>query len=113
MSVKAGSVIRGFLSKDPNERLGFSNEHWFSGIMNHAFFSSIDWEALERKQLISPYVPTMKDERDLVNFPPEFTDEPVDFTSPEDQGIIQNIDQSEFEGFEYVNALLLSAEDAV
>lgn len=49
---------------------------------------------------------------DLANFPPEFTDEPVHLT-PDDERIIEKIDQSEFEGFEYVNPLLMSLEDCV
>ena len=43
---------------------------------------------------------------DLANFPPEFTDEPVRLT-PDDTGLIDRIDQSEFDGFEYINPLLL------
>lgn len=49
---------------------------------------------------------------DLANFPPEFTDEPVHLT-PDDESVIGKIDQSEFEGFEYVNPLLMSLEDCV
>jgi hypothetical protein len=49
---------------------------------------------------------------DLANFPPEFTDEPVHLT-PDDERVIEKIDQSEFEGFEYVNPLLMSLEDCV
>lgn len=49
---------------------------------------------------------------DLANFPPEFTDEPVHLT-PDDERIIEKIDQTEFEGFEYVNPLLMSLEDCV
>ena len=33
--------------------------------------------------------------------------------TPDDAGIIGKIDQTEFEGFEYVNPLLMSAEDVV
>ena len=47
------------------------------------------------------------------NFPTDFTDEPVIFTPPEDPEIIEKIDQSEFDGFEYVNPLLMSAAEVV
>jgi len=67
---------------------------------------------LEQKQIPPPYRPRLENERDLANFPPEFTDEPVQLT-PDDASIIGKIDQSEFEGFEYVNPLLMSAEDVV
>ena len=54
----------------------------------------------------------LENDKDLTNFPPEFTDEPVQLT-PDDAGVIGRIDQTEFEGFEYVNPLLMSAEDVV
>ena len=111
LSVKAGKIITGFLNKNPKERLGCNSEYGFREIIEHPFFSSIDWEALEQKQINPPYLPTLQDERDLVNFPDEFTKEPVQFTP--DGGNIKDIDQSEFEGFEYVNPLLMSAEEVV
>lgn len=48
----------------------------------------------------------------MTNFPPEFTEEPVNLT-PDDDRIIEKIDQSEFEGFEYVNPLLMTFDDCV
>ena len=38
---------------------------------------------LEQKQVTPPYKPRVETERDLANFPPEFTDEPVQLT-PDD-----------------------------
>ena len=81
-------------------------------IMNHPFFKTIEWELLEGKQITPPYRPRLESDRDLVNFPPEFTDEPVQLT-PDDPGLIGKIDQTEFDGFEYINPLLMSAEDVV
>ena len=75
-------------------------------------FQTIDWALLEQKQIPPPYRPRLESERDLANFPPEFTDEPVHLT-PDDPSVISNIDQTEFDGFEYVNPLLMSAEDVV
>lgn len=46
ISVKAQLVLRGFLNKDPKERLGCSPDSSFNDICNHAFFKSIDWEAV-------------------------------------------------------------------
>ncbi|CAB3230151.1 unnamed protein product [Arctia plantaginis] len=90
LSVKAASVLKGFLNKNPAERLG-CGENGFLDIVNHPFFKSIEWEMLEQKQ---------------------FTDEPVHLT-PDNDTVIADIDQSEFEGFEYVNPLLMSLEDCV
>ncbi|XP_065842586.1 protein kinase C iota type-like [Oscarella lobularis] len=112
ISVKAGSVLKGFLMKVPSERLGCHPQTGFSDITEHQFFRSIDWESLERRQVSPPYRPCGDDRRDVGNFDPQFTSEPLEFT-PDDRRVIEAIDQSEFEGFEYINPLLMSAEDTV
>ncbi|XP_076223091.1 protein kinase C iota type isoform X1 [Nomia melanderi] len=113
LSVKAASVLKGFLCKDPTKRLGCGKRPTaFLDIVAHPFFKAIDWEMLEQKQVTPPYKPRLDSDRDLANFPPEFTDEPVHLT-PDDPRVIDKIDQSEFEGFEYVNPLLMSLEDCV
>ncbi|PZC77509.1 hypothetical protein B5X24_HaOG203222 [Helicoverpa armigera] len=109
LSVKAASVLKGFLNKNPAERLG-CGDSGFLDIVSHPFFKSIEWEMLEQKQVVPPFKPRLEGERDLANFPPEFTDEPVHLT-PDNDTVIADIDQSEFEGFEYVNPLLMSLED--
>lgn len=38
---------------------------------------------LEQKQVTPPYKPRLKSDRDWANFPPEFTDKPVQLT-PDD-----------------------------
>ncbi|XP_014227718.1 atypical protein kinase C-like [Trichogramma pretiosum] len=113
LSVKAASALKGFLNKDPKERLGCgSGVNSFTELMTHPFFKPIDWEQLEQKLITPPYRPRFESDRDLANFPPEFTEEPVLLT-PDDSDEITKIDQSEFEGFEYVNPLLMSQEDCV
>jgi atypical protein kinase C iota type len=68
---------------------------------------------LEQKQIAPPYKPKIADDRiDLEHFDPQFTNEPVQLT-PDDPKVIEKIDQSEFDGFEYVNPLLMSLEDCV
>jgi len=112
LSVKAASILKGFLAKNPADRLGCNRDSGFMEIMTHPFFKTIEWEGLEQKQIPPPYRPRLESERDLANFPPEFTDEPVQLT-PDDHAVIGRIDQTEFDGFEYVNPLLMSAEDKV
>ncbi|XP_063917634.1 atypical protein kinase C isoform X1 [Zophobas morio] len=112
LSVKAANVLKGFLNKNPADRLGCTSHDSFMEITTHPFFKSIDWDLLEQKQIPPPYRPRLDSDRDLANFPPEFTDEPVHLT-PDDPHVIEKIDQSEFEGFEYVNPLLMSLEDCV
>ncbi|KAM8829690.1 protein kinase C zeta type isoform 2-T2 [Synchiropus picturatus] len=112
LSVKAASVLKGFLNKDPKERLGCQVQTGFTDIMLHTFFRSIDWEQLEKKELTPPFKPQISDEYGLENFDTQFTNEPVQLT-PDDEDVIKRIDQSEFEGFEYINPLLLSTEESV
>ncbi|XP_037075048.1 atypical protein kinase C-like isoform X2 [Pollicipes pollicipes] len=112
LSVKACSILKGFLNKNPGERLGCHPETGFQDIVNHPFFKSIDWELLSCRRLVPPYVPPLTGDTDLEYFDPMFTSEPVQLT-PSDPKVIEKIDQSEFEGFEYVNPLLMSLEDCV
>lgn len=48
MNADAQSLILGFLVRDPSTRLGSSNA---SEIKDHAFFRTIDWARLERREL--------------------------------------------------------------
>ncbi|CAH2319994.1 kinase C zeta type isoform X1 [Pelobates cultripes] len=112
LSVKASHVLKGFLCKDPKDRLGCQPHTGFSDIKSHTFFRSIDWDMLEKKQVPTPFKPQIKDDFGLDNFDTQFTSEPVQLT-PDDEDVIKRIDQSEFEGFEYINPLLLSTEETV
>jgi serine/threonine protein kinase len=46
ISVKAQMVLKGFLNKNPQERLGCAPDSSFGDICIHPFFKSIDWEAV-------------------------------------------------------------------
>uniref|UniRef100_A0AAQ4PEM4 protein kinase C n=1 Tax=Gasterosteus aculeatus aculeatus TaxID=481459 RepID=A0AAQ4PEM4_GASAC len=109
LSVKAASVLKGFLNKDPKERLGCQVQTGFIDIKAHTFFRNIDWE---QKEMTPPFKPQITDDYGLENFDTQFTNEPVQLT-PDDADVIKKIDQSEFEGFEYINPLLLSTEESV
>ncbi|XP_016371282.1 protein kinase C zeta type-like isoform X1 [Sinocyclocheilus rhinocerous] len=112
LSVKAASVLKGFLNKDPKERLGCQVQTGFTDIKSHTFFRSIDWDQLEQKQVTPPFKPQITDDYGLDNFDTQFTNEPVQLT-PDDEDVLKRIDQSEFEGFDYINPLLLSNEETV
>ncbi|XP_038110538.1 atypical protein kinase C isoform X3 [Culex quinquefasciatus] len=114
LSVKAASVLKGFLNKNPADRLGCNRDSAFMDIVNHPFFKSIDWEMLAQKEVAPPYIPSFDgcDQDITYHFDPQFTREPAELT-PDDPRVIDKIDQSEFEGFEYVNPLLMSLEDCV
>jgi len=112
LSVKAGSVLKYLLRRDPEERLGCNKEQGFNQIKQHPFFNVLDWDLLEQRQVLPPYIPPLTAEDDLANFDNIFTDETVQLT-PDDAEELARIDQSEFDGFEYINPLLLNKEEAV
>ncbi|KAI1231501.1 hypothetical protein IHE44_0007954 [Lamprotornis superbus] len=92
LSVKASHVLKGFLNKDPKERLGCQPQTGFADIKSHTFFRSIDWDLffereenkLEKKQTTPPFQPQITDDYGLDNFDTQFTSEPVQLT-PDDE----------------------------
>uniref|UniRef100_UPI00358FD57A protein kinase C iota type-like n=1 Tax=Myxine glutinosa TaxID=7769 RepID=UPI00358FD57A len=112
LSVKAANILKGFLNKDPRERLGCHPQTGFADIQSHAFFRSIEWDLLDQKQVIPPFKPHISGDYGLDNFDLQFTTEPLSFTPPSND-VMQKMDQSEFEGFEYINPLLMSTEECV
>jgi len=115
LSVRAANVLKGFLNKDPQLRLGckLDIEEGLSDIKNNPFFKDhIDWVALERRQVAPPFRPDVENDRDLNRFDADFTSQAPALT-PDNPDEIAKIDQSEFEGFEFVNPLQLGREDVV
>ncbi|NP_001084068.1 protein kinase C iota L homeolog [Xenopus laevis] len=112
LSVKAASVLKSFLNTDPKDRLGCHPQTGFADIQGHQFFRNVDWDLMEQKQVVPPFKPNISGEFGLDNFDAQFTNEPVQLT-PDDEDVVRKIDQSEFEGFEYINPLLMSAEECV
>ena len=110
LSVKAGSVLKGFLQKTPSERL--ASQQGLKEIKEHMFFKPIDWNLLSQRLIQPPYRPQVQNERDLTNIDELFTREPVILT-PETPRKLARIQQNEFEGFEYINPLILSDEAPV
>jgi hypothetical protein len=119
LTVKAKNVLDGFLNKEARNRLGcrydpkLGCQAGFQDICLHPFFyPAIDWQRLESKQIVPPYKPMLTEDKDLSHFDPQFTNEDVVLT-PEDDEVLARIQQSEFEGFEYVNPLIMTVEGNV
>ncbi|KAI8981739.1 kinase-like domain-containing protein [Mycotypha africana] len=97
MSQEARSLLRGLLTRDPNERLGNNGSE---EIKNHPFFASIDWKLLNQKKIQPPYKPSVDSAYDTTNFDDEFTSE-IPQESVMDDSQISSTMQEQFAGFTY------------
>ncbi|CDH48357.1 camp-dependent protein kinase [Lichtheimia corymbifera JMRC:FSU:9682] len=57
VSADCVNMISGLLEKSPNNRLGFKS---FEKFKLHPWFAGLDWDALESKQAVPPYIPNDK-----------------------------------------------------
>jgi len=64
---EAASLIQGLVTKDPIKRLG-NLKGGEDDILNHPWFSSIDFDKLRHKEIKAPYVPKIKNPLDASNF---------------------------------------------
>ncbi|GBE86516.1 Serine/threonine-protein kinase gad8 [Sparassis crispa] len=53
-------ALRAFLDRDPSRRLGWKPTEGSAEIQRHPWFQDIDWDTLDDKQQISPFVPDSK-----------------------------------------------------
>jgi serine/threonine protein kinase len=74
VSAPARDLILGLLRKEPCERLGRAGGR---EVMQHAWFSDVDWLALEHKQVRPSFVPSIQGPLDPANFNEEFTQAPI------------------------------------
>ncbi|XP_023245369.1 protein kinase C isoform X2 [Copidosoma floridanum] len=103
LSEEAVSILKGFMTKNQNRRLGcVTINGGEKAIREHPFFQHMDWDALEARKIKPPFKPKVKNKKDAVNFDAEFTkEEPV--LTPISSDITSSINQEEFKNFSYVN----------
>ncbi|XP_030626292.1 protein kinase C epsilon type [Chanos chanos] len=101
LSKEAVSILKAFMTKSPNKRLGcVVSQGLEEAIKVHPFFKEIDWVLLEQRKIKPPFKPRIKTKRDVNNFDQDFTrEEPV--LTPVEDAIIKQINQEEFKGFSY------------
>ena len=101
LSENCKNLIVGLLNRDPRKRLGSKDD--VEDIKTHPFFSSMDWDALMKKQIESPYKPQVKGNDDTDNFDKTFTSEPcVDSVVPQSE-LSKTVagEENAFQGFTF------------
>ncbi|EEP82467.1 serine/threonine-protein kinase SCH9 [Uncinocarpus reesii 1704] len=71
LSAEGRNFVKGLLNRNPKHRLGAKNDA--RELMAHPFFDDIDWDAMNRKNVIPPFKPKLKSVSDTSYFDPEFT----------------------------------------
>jgi serine/threonine protein kinase len=74
ISMDAQQLIRGFLERNPAERLGGVRAGGLRTLQDHIFFNDTDWDVVMRGQCRPPFIPLSgPDPSDTRNFDTEFT----------------------------------------
>lgn len=103
LSKEAKQILLLLLEKSPANRLGVS-ESIHGDVRAQPFFKPIDFNKLEKRQVIPPYKPKLKNPMDVSYFDTAFTDEPVKLT-PVDKEFLDELNQTQFKGFSYTNKI--------
>lgn len=90
-------LLEKLFERDPSKRLGV-----IGNIREHSFFKTIDWPALEKREMGPPFKPKVKSAGDYNNFDREFLSEKPKL-SYSDKNLIDSMDQSAFAGFSFIN----------
>nr|CAB3265161.1 protein kinase C delta type-like [Phallusia mammillata] len=93
----AVDCVQKLLEKNVTKRLGV-----ISDVRDHKFYSSIDFEKLEKRQIDPPFKPKVRSASDYSNFDKEFLNATTRLTQA-DKDVIQSLDQNLFRGFSFVN----------
>ena len=104
MSKEAKDACEGFLTKDPNKRLGCGPKGK-DDIRTNLLFQDIDQSKIETRQFRPPFKPKSGDKKKAENFDKSFKKEKPNLTalSESENRMVQQLSGDEFEGFDYVN----------
>ncbi|CAK7895880.1 protein kinase C-like 1 [[Candida] anglica] len=94
-------VLQALLTKDPAHRLG-SGERDAKEIMEHSYFSDVDFNEVFNCQIQAPYIPEITSEHDYSNFDNEFTSETPRLTPVEIK--LTSEMQEQFRGFSHISS---------
>ncbi|XP_040263021.1 protein kinase C delta type isoform X3 [Bufo bufo] len=90
-------ILEKLFVREPTKRLGV-----IGNIKLHPFFKTINWTALEKKEVDPPFKPKVKSPSDHSNFDREFLGEKPRL-SYSDKNLIDSMDQAAFRGFSFIN----------
>ncbi|KAF6731759.1 Protein kinase C delta type [Oryzias melastigma] len=96
------SLLELLFVKDPKVRMDA-----VGCIRLHPFFKSINWTALEKRQVEPPFKPKVKSPSDCSNFDREFLNEKPRLSQC-DKNLVESMDRNAFAGFSFVNPKLES-----
>uniref|UniRef100_A0A8C7GHX6 Protein kinase C n=1 Tax=Oncorhynchus kisutch TaxID=8019 RepID=A0A8C7GHX6_ONCKI len=97
LTKEAKDLLERLFERDPSNRLGV-----VGNIQGHSFFKTLNWPALEKRELEPPFKPKVKAPNDCSNFDREFLREKPRL-SHADKNLIDSMDQAAFAGFSFIN----------
>ncbi|XP_051955037.1 protein kinase C eta type-like isoform X2 [Xyrauchen texanus] len=98
LSNEAEDLLKGFLTRDPACRLGcMERDSGEMAIIGHMFFSGLNWDKLNKREIRPPFTPQIESIEDVSNF--DFTEEEPTLTPIED-GLFP-FKQDDFKDFTY------------
>ncbi|XP_063295356.1 serine/threonine-protein kinase N2-like [Pelobates fuscus] len=102
LTAEARSILRSLLNKDPENRLGASeNGAW--DLKSHPFFEQIDWFALLFKSVRPPCVPSIEGPDDIRNFNTMYTSCAPILTPPDESKSLSDVELELFKDFNWVS----------
>ena len=107
----ARELIEAMLQKDPALRAG-SGDADGTEVKAFAWFTPIDWQKLDRREIKPSFIPQVAGETDTSNFDEEFTSQAVESVVPESALVGSRAAKvaEAFEGFTYVDKGPLNLE---
>ncbi|PRP75266.1 hypothetical protein PROFUN_15887, partial [Planoprotostelium fungivorum] len=102
ISNEAQILLEGLLTRDVDKRLG-SGPNGGDDVKKSAFFSGLDWAALERKEIEPPFKPKVKDVMDYSQIDTCFTQDKQLESAPNESAMGAAGKDVNFDGFTFVS----------
>lgn len=103
MSDEARSLLEGFLTRDPEKRLGGGD------VRKHPFFKTLDWDLMDKREIEPTWKPPVRDLTDTTQIDEYFTGEKPTDSNP-DPSLLDELDDDDkdiFEGFTFAGKTVL------